>query len=81
MNTSAEAGVDYTSTPTHLRIYTEDCGDEWSWHLDGADEYYCYTEDVRRFATFAEALAYAPTFIEDNAHLDWQLGKRRTKQS
>lgn len=69
---SEDCLVDYVSEVTHLRIYHEDQGDEWPWHLDAADETNHYSEDVRRFSTFAEALACIPEFIADNASLTWK---------
>ena len=56
----------YTSEPTRLRIYKEDVGDEFPWHLDAADSDGHCTEDVRRFRTFAEALEEAPSFAAEH---------------
>lgn len=53
----------YTSRPTYVRIYHEEDMD-YPWQLDGADGQGHYTEHVESFATFEEATAAAPTFIE-----------------
>lgn len=70
----------YTSTPTHLRIYWEETGDEYPWHIDGADNEYRYTEAVWRFATQAEAFAAAPRFITettDDGGVEWRWDSGR----
>ena len=58
----------YTSRPTHLRVYREDTGDEYPWHIDGADNEGRFTEDVRRFETQAECLTYADLFVADTTY-------------
>lgn len=55
---------DYTDAPTGLRIYFEDEGDEWPWHLDGIDPLGRYTAEVWQYATREEAEAAIPAFVE-----------------
>ena len=72
-------GDGYTSEPTHLRIYKEDSGDGWLWQLDGADDDLNYTEDVRSYATHAEAVEAMAQFVTDQddvATFRWAKGRR-----
>lgn len=55
-------GDGYTSQPTHVRVYREDRPD-YPWQVDGADDAGNYTEDVRSFETFGEAIEAVPEFI------------------
>lgn len=59
-------GEDYTDAPTRYRILKEDHGDDWPWVLDGVDDARNYTEDVRRFATWQDAVDALPEFAEQN---------------
>lgn len=70
----------YTSEPTHLRIYREETGDEYVWHIDGADDAGRYTEDVRRFTTMQECLMYADLFVADTKFdgVAWKWNSNRT---
>lgn len=56
----------YTSNPTHLRIWQDETGDEWTWHIDGANSEGRYTEDVRRFVTEQEAIDMIAEFVQEN---------------
>lgn len=69
----------YTSSPTHLRIYREETGDEFVWHIDGADNEGRYTEEVRRFATFKECVDSADLVVCDTEYdgVTWQWDKTR----
>lgn len=70
----------YTSTPTHLRIYREDTGDAFPWHIDGADETGHFTEDVRRYATLEQAVAAMTEFVSDQdgvATFQWRTPETR----
>lgn len=67
----------YTKHPTHLRVYRCETGDEFPWHLDGADNVGRYTEDVSRFRTMDECFDAAPQFLRDNAHLTWAWDPQR----
>lgn len=73
--------LDYTTEPTHVRVYREDCGDDWPWHVDAADEGGNYTESLNRYASLAEALTdgirdlvadagYGTTVTRDNQQTD-----------
>jgi hypothetical protein len=55
----------YTSEPTHLRIFREETGDQWPWHVDAADDAGNYTEVVGRFATHDAAVTTMPQFIDE----------------
>ena len=67
----------YTSRPTHLRVYREDTGDEYPWHIDGADNEGRFTEDVRRFETQAECLTYADLFVADTTYDGVKIASHR----
>jgi hypothetical protein len=70
----------YTSEPNHLRIYWEETGDRWKWHLDGADQQGRYTEEVRRFETHEQAVASIPEFVEESGvRWRWQQDRPRTR--
>lgn len=64
----------YTTRPSFVRIYDE--GDEeHPWMVDAVDKYTGhYTEDVRTFATEAEAVAFVPEFVAFNReHGGWTV--------
>lgn len=64
----------YTTRPSFLRISDQD-DDEFPWVLDGVDKYTGhYSEDVRTFATEAEAVAGIPEFVAFNRqHGGWTV--------
>jgi hypothetical protein len=76
-----DGGDEYTDKPTHLRVYRHETGDDWPWHLDGADNDGRYTEDLSRFATRDECFDAAPQFIRDNSHLTWEWDAARHNTS
>jgi hypothetical protein len=53
------------ATGVHVRVYSEDCGDPWSWSVDAVDDHGNYSEGVDRFATWREAMDFAPTVFEE----------------
>lgn len=63
--------ANYTRKPEVLRVYEEDCGDDWPWHLDGFDSNGLYTEDVRRYKSEEEAISHIPDFVKENDDLEW----------
>lgn len=75
--------LDYTSTPTRLRIWKEDCGDEYPWHIDGTDNEGNYTEDVRRFATFKECINSAEVLVVETTYdgVKWEWDVNRPKEA
>lgn len=70
---------DYASEMTHLRIYKEESGDGYMWHLDGADEVGNYTEEVYRFRTIEKAIKEIPAFIADTTEqgVQWKWRNQR----
>jgi hypothetical protein len=64
----------YTSQPTHIRVYREDTGDEYVWHLDGADNDGNYTVEVRTYETMQQALDSIPLFVADSTFdgVEWR---------
>jgi bifunctional pyridoxal-dependent enzyme with beta-cystathionase and maltose regulon repressor activities len=54
----------YTSEPRKLRI-VKDGDNDYPWQLDAYDDATgAYTEEVHNFATFEEAVAFIPEFID-----------------
>lgn len=60
----------YTVNPTTVRMYREDTGDEWPWHLDGVDGSGHYTEACERYASEGEALANVERFVAEHFRTD-----------
>jgi hypothetical protein len=53
------------ATGVHVRVYFEDCGDDFLWSVDAVDDQGNYSEGVDRFATWREAMDYAPVIFAE----------------